>query len=313
MTLSVVFMGTPDFSVPALRALHSSGYSIPLVITQPDRPKGRGRKLEPTPVKQVALELGLRVIQPESVNSKEVVDEIKGLEPDFFVVVAFGQLLRSDLLEIPKYGPVNIHGSLLPKYRGSAPIQRSILNGDTVTGITTMFMEKGMDTGDMLMKSETEITRDDTSQTLHDRLSEIGGNLILSTIAGIVDGTVIPEKQNDEEATYAAMLSKKEGLVDWSRPASELDCFVRGMTPWPGAYTFIGGKRLKLFKVSPNDTDSTLEPGTVLSSKPDELLIATGKGSLSVVEIQGSSGKRLTIADFLRGFHVPEGELLSSE
>lgn len=313
MPAKIVFMGTPDFSVPALRALHAHGYDIPLVVTQPDRPKGRGRKLEPTPVKRAAHELGLNVIQPESVNRDDVMEEIKQTEPDFFVVVAFGQLLREELLAVPKHGPINIHASLLPKYRGSAPIHRSILSGDRTTGITTMFMEKGMDTGDMLLKSETHIGPDDTSDTLHDRLSEMGGNLVIKTIEGLLNNTVSPEKQNDAEATYAPMLSKKEGEIDWKRPAGDLDCFVRGMTPWPGAYTFINTKRLKVFKVKPMDKSSNDTPGTVLESSPGELYIATGNGVLSILEIQGASGKRMGIADFLRGFPVDKGLVIGGE
>lgn len=313
MKTKIVFMGTPDFSVPALKALHNEGHDIPLVITQPDRPSGRGRKMIPTPVKRAALEIGSKVIQPDAINNDEVLAEIKKIQPDFFVVVAFGQFLSEQLLAIPKYGPINIHASLLPKYRGSAPIHRAIVKGETKTGIATMFMDKGMDTGDILLMAEEKIQPDDTAENLHDRLADLGAELILKTIDDFLDNTITRTPQIASEATYAPMLSKKEGLIDWGKPAKALDCFIRGMTPWPGAYTFVDNKRLKVFRVKRIEQVTDKSPGTVLESRSDELFIATGDGVLSILEIQGASGKRLKVADFLRGFTIENGTVIGSQ
>ncbi len=304
MTTKIVFMGTPDFSVFALKKLHDKGYDIPLVITQPDKPKGRGKKLIPTPVKKAALEYGCRVIQPHSVNDEDVIEEVKKAAPDFFVVVAFGQFLSEALLDIPRLAPINIHASLLPGYRGAAPIHRSILNGDTITGVTTMFMDKGMDSGDILDLVETEITRDDTAETLHDRLAALGAELIIKTIDNFLNNTVNRIPQDFTKACPAPMLKKKEGLIDWSTSSDMLDCFVRGMTPWPGAFTFFNDKRLKIFKIAETGIDSDKAPGTIVESPQDKLYVATGSKVVSILEIQGASGKKLAAADFLRGFKI---------
>lgn len=309
MKASLVYMGTPDFAVPPLKALHKQGYTIPLVITQPDRPYGRGRKMKAPPVKETALELGLTVRQPERVNDDSMIEVLRDISPDFFVVVAFGQLLSKAVLSIPKHGPINIHGSLLPYYRGAAPIHRAIVNGEEKTGVTTMFMDTGMDSGDMLDHVTTDILEDDTVESLHDRLSDIGADLIVHTLEGVLAGTLDPEPQDHSRATYAPMLSKNDGLIDWNRPAHDLDCFIRGMTPWPGAFTFFAGKRLKIFKAVPVDITDSSAPGQVLSSSREELIVQTGKEALSILEIQGSSGKRLNIADFLRGFTINKGDV----
>lgn len=308
MAITIVFMGTPDFSVPALKALHKKGYNIPLVVTQPDKPKGRGKKLIPTPVKAAALELGCKVIQPDSVNDDDVIDEIKSANADIFVVVAFGQFLSEKLLSLPRYAPVNIHASLLPEFRGSAPIHRAILAGKKTTGVTTMFMDKGMDTGDILLRIETEIKDTDTAATLHDRLSYLGAELIVETIECFRYNTIARKPQNASFATHAPMLCKKEGLINWEQSSQELDHFVRGMTPWPGAYTFLNDKRLKVFSVEKIDMTSGQKPGTILEGNKNELLVATGSGVVSILEIQGASGKRLKAEDFLRGFQVKPGD-----
>ena len=264
---SIIFMGTPDFAATALSALHESGlFEIRLVVSQPDRPKGRGRKLEPTAVKACAEALGYPVVQPESVNSDAFMTQAKELAPDFFVVVAFGQILPQTLLDIPAVCPVNIHGSLLPKYRGSAPIQRAIMNGEAITGVTTMIMDKGMDTGDRLLTVTTPIEATDTSASLHDRLSRLGGALIVETLVGLAEKRITAQPQDNAAATHAAMLSKAEGEIDWSAPAHLVDCRLRGMTPWPGAYTFVNGKRLRIHKVEPCQTPTTQPPGTVVTS-----------------------------------------------
>lgn len=304
-------MGTPDFSVPALKALFNQGYDIPLVLTQPDKPKGRGKKMIPTPVKKAAMEINCKVLQPVSLNDKDIIAEIKSLQPDIFVVVAFGQFLSKELLEIPKFAPINIHASLLPKYRGSAPIHRAILNGETQTGVTTMFMDKGMDTGDILDYAAIEITKDDTAESLHDRLADMGAELIIKTIESFKNNTITRTPQDKSKATSAPMLNKKEGLINWGKSSEELDCFVRGMTPWPGAYTFLNDKRLKIFRVKETDIKTDSRPGTIINGKPDELLVATGSCVISILEIQGASGKRLPVADFLRGFKINPGDFFA--
>ncbi|VFQ47194.1 methionyl-tRNA formyltransferase [Desulfoluna butyratoxydans] len=309
---SIIFMGTPDFAVNALKALHESGlFEIALVVSQPDRPKGRGRKLEPTPVKAYAQAMGYRVEQPETVKSDEFIRLAEEIAPDFFVVVAFGQILNQRLLDVPRVCPVNIHGSLLPKYRGSAPIQRAVMNGDAVTGVTTMVMDRGMDTGDMLLTVETPIGPEDTAATLHDRLSELGGELIVKTLPGLLDGSVVPVPQDNEAATHAAMLSKAEGEIDWSAPARIIDCRLRGMTPWPGAFTFLDGKRLRIHKTQPLETAATDAPGTVVTGGSD-LVVATGDGLLRIVELQGANGKRMPAEAFLRGNPIEPGARMGS-
>jgi len=298
---SIIFMGTPYFAVNALKALHESGlFEISLVVSQPDRPKGRGRKLTPTPVKAYAEAMGYRVEQPETVKSEDFIRLAEEITPDFFVVVAFGQILNQRLLDVPRVCPVNIHGSLLPRYRGSAPIQRAVMNGDAVTGVTTMVMDRGMDTGDTLLTVETPIGSEETAATLHDRLSVLGGELIVKTLNGLLDGSVVPVPQNNEAATHAAMLSKAEGEIDWSAPARIIDCRLRGMTPWPGAFTFLNGKRLRIHKTQPLDTTATAVPGTVVT-RGTELVVATGEGLLRIVELQGANGKRMPAEAFLRG------------
>jgi len=309
MTTSIIFMGTPDFAVPPLLSLHRAGYAIPLVVSQPDRPQGRGRKLIETPVKKAATDLGLTVAQPAKINGEEIISMIEAVKPDFFVVVAFGQMISSKLLSVPRLAPINIHASLLPAYRGAAPIQRVILGGESKTGITTMLMDKGMDTGDMLLSESLDILEDDTSETLSNRLSRLGADLILKTIEEYIKGNIKPNPQNHEIATYAPMLNKQEGRVDWTKPGKQLDYFIRGMNPWPGAFTFLAEKRLRIIKAIPLDIISHDVPGTVLESAHGTLMVQTGNGALSIREIQGDSGKRLPISDFLRGFPIPKGSL----
>jgi methionyl-tRNA formyltransferase len=304
---NIIYMGTPDFAVPALVALKEAGHRILLVITQPDRPSGRGRKQQAPPVKKAALDFGIPVFQPESIKAEAVVARLKELKPDFIVVTAFGRILPPELLGIPKYGAVNIHASLLPCYRGPAPIQWAIINGEKETGVTTMLMDSGLDTGDVLLFEKTEISEKDTSRTLNDRLADMGALLIIDTLEKIAEGHLRPKPQNHSNATYAPLLTKNDGHIDWKQPARKLDAFIRGMTPWPGAYTFDGENRLKIFSVKPICHHLTALPGTVLPGFSDELRIATGEGALVVLEIQGAAGKRLSITDFLRGHSIPPG------
>ena len=300
-------MGTPDFSVPTLQALHESGHRILSVVTQPDRPKGRGRKLTPPPVKEAALELGLPVLQPETVKTDDFHRRMTDLAPDLFVVVAFGQILPQSLLDIPTLGAINVHASLLPRHRGAAPIQWAIIKGDSETGVTTMLMDKGMDTGDILLMERTPIAADETAATLHDRLSRMGARLLVTTLEKLQQGTLERTPQDAAKASYAPMLKKEDGEIDWSQPAEEIERRIRGMSPWPGAYTFSDDRRLKIFKASVLERDISVAPGTILECFPGEMRVATGKWALAIQEIQGASGKRLPIDDFLCGCELPDG------
>lgn len=305
-------MGTPDFAVPALESLVRAGHEIQLVITQPDRPKGRGKKLAPPPVKVKAEEYGLSVYQPENMKGDEQFEILKSLSPDAYVVVAYGHILPVRILEIPRLGPVNIHASLLPRYRGAAPIQWSVINGDEKTGITTMFMEKGMDTGAILLQEETPIHPEDTSESLHDRLSLIGSGLILKTLEGLENGSVVPVPQVHEKATLAPMLKKELGRIIWSDSAAKIDCLIRGVTPWPGAFTELGGTVYKVIRAIPVALDVVgAMPGQVLSESKSELIIAAADGAISIMEIQGASGKRLGIRDFLAGNKISKGSVFT--
>ena len=303
----IIFMGTPQFAVPALKALHKNDQGIALVVTQPDRPKGRGRKLTPSPVKETAINLGYSVIQPSSVRTAEFSNCIEKHTPDFIVVVAFGHIIPKNILTIPEIATINIHASLLPKYRGPAPIHWAIINEEKETGVTTMLMDEGLDTGDILLSSELEITPDDTSDTLHDRLADLGADLLIKTLNAFETGDINPISQDHSQATYAPMLKKNDGRMNWKRPANALEAFIRGMTPWPGAFTFHEKKRLKIFKAKTIVMDTEASPGTVIKGFPDEVWISTGKGVLSIMELQSESGKRLLIKDFLRGYKLPPG------
>jgi methionyl-tRNA formyltransferase len=303
-------MGTPDFAVPPLQALNDSGHTLLAVVTQPDRPKGRGRKLTAPPVKVAAEQYGIPVLQPETVRTDTFHRHMAELAPDLFVVVAFGQILPQSLLDIPALGAINVHASLLPRHRGAAPIQWAIINGDRETGVTTMLMDKGMDTGDILLVEKTAIDVDETAAQLHDRLSEMGARTLVETLSRLQDGSLTPTPQNHEQATYAPMLKKADGQIDWSLPARRIECQIRGMTPWPGAFTFSDGMRLKIFKARALEREISVPPGTILECFPGELRVATGESALAISEIQGESGKRLPIDDFLCGCRLPDGSCL---
>jgi len=303
-------MGTPDFAVPALTALADYGCRIPLVVTQPDRPKGRGRKLTPPPVKKAAEGLGLAIMQPEAAKSDAFYQAICEYRPDLLVVVAFGHILPKRVLEIPLYGAINVHASLLPKYRGPAPIQWAIINGEEKTGVTTMLMDSGLDTGEILMTSETPIYPKDTAGTLHDRLAQAGGELLKQTIAAMAAGSLRPIPQNHGEATYAPMLKKADGRIDWTHSAERIERQIRGMNPWPQAHCFYEDLRLNLFKAEVRPATHNALPGTVIPGFSKELRIAAGRDALSILELQAASGKRLPIGDFLSGMHIPEGAVL---
>lgn len=308
---SIVYMGTPDFAVPSLMTLAQSRHKVVMVITQPDRPKGRGCKMCCTQVKEAAQLHDLPVSQPDKVKDPQFVDQIRALKPDLFVVAAFGQILPVDLLEIPTLGAINIHASLLPKYRGAAPIQRVILNGEQVTGITTMKMDTGMDTGDILLARETSIEPSDTAGSLHDRLSILGADLLMDTLDALSAGTLKPTPQDHRQATYAPMLKKQDGKIDWQRPARDLEFFIRGMNPWPGAFTLFGDKRLAIYQARAMEGTYEAPPGTVVQGFDDELRVATGQGALAVEELQPASGRRMSIADYLRGCCISPGTIFS--
>lgn len=304
--MKVVFMGTPDFAKESLEAVYNAGYEILTVVTNPDKPQGRGMKLRPSPVKEFALEKGLNVIQPEKVRkNEEFISEIKNLNPDVICVVAYGKILPKEILEIPRLGCINVHGSLLPKYRGAAPIQWAVLNGDKETGITTMYMDEGMDTGDMILKEKVEIGEDETTGELWNRLSKVGGELLVKTLKEIENGTA-PRIKQGEDFTLAPMLDKKMAKIDWeNKTAREIKNLVRGLNPIMGAYTFLNGKKIKFWKVdvvNSNENNNSLKNGTVIESNPKEgLFIKTKEGTINVLVIQGENAKRMLIGDFLRG------------
>ncbi len=304
-------MGTPDFAVPSLKELHKNGYGVALVVTQPDRPKGRGRKVISPPVKEIATSLGYEVIQPTSIKTDNFIEIIQKHEPDIFVVVAYGHILTKNILEMPRIGSINIHASLLPKYRGPAPIQWAIINREKETGVTTMSMDEGLDTGDILLSAKLKISPDDTSATLHSRLATLGADLLIKTIKDIEAKEIKPIPQDHKKATYAPLLKKNDGHINWKKSAEDIEAFIRGITPWPGAFMFCGNKRLKIFAAKPVLTDITAPPGTVIKGFTDELRIATAKGALSILKIQSESGKQLSIKDFLRGCSMPPGTILN--
>lgn len=309
---SIVYMGTPDFAVPTIEALHNSPFDLTWVITQPDRPQGRGRRPAPPPVKAAALEMGYDVAQPENVRDENFMHNLKERNPDFLVVVAFGQILPVAVLSIPRRGAVNVHASLLPKYRGPAPIQWAIMRGEEITGVTTMLMDHGVDTGDMLLNLETPIGISDTAADLHDKLARMGADLLIQTINGLWKGTIFPRAQKHANASYAPMLKKENGRIPWHRSAREIDALIRAMTPWPGAYCLLGDKRIKIHKAMHiENAKASAPPGTVVPGFPDELRIATDEGILSILELQGASGKRLSIKQFLHGHPIAPGEVFS--
>lgn len=310
--MKMIFMGTPDFSVPALKALAEQGHQVIAVVTQPDKPKGRGKAVQMTPVKEAALELNIPVYQPVKVREEGFLQQIEAMEPEVIVVAAFGQILPQRLLDIPKYGCINIHASLLPKYRGAAPIQWVIIDGEKETGITTMQMNAGLDTGDMLEKAVVPIDPEETGGSLHDKLSTAGGKLILSTLDKLEKGQLVPVPQTEENTCYAKMLDKALGKIDWNQDAQRIERLIRGLNPWPSAYTGLEGKTLKLWQAKVVEEDYPGQPGQVVKAGKNELLIKTGKGTLSVLSLQLEGKKRMDTGAFLRGYPVSEGTIFHS-
>ena len=306
--MKIIFMGTPDFAAASLEALIASRHEIQAVVTQPDKPKGRKGELTPSPVKVVAEEKGIKVYQPLKVRDEEFVKTLRAYNPDVMVVVAFGQIIPLSILQMPKFGCVNIHGSLLPKYRGAAPIQWAVLDGEKETGITTILMDEGIDTGDILLKKTIKIDADETSGSLFDKLMALGAKTILETLDELEKGSLTPTKQGESPTAYAKMLTKAMGLIDFTKPAKELDCFVRGMDPWPSAYTLLSGKTLKLWKV--RAVEGGGKAGSVIEIGKESFTIACGEGAIEVLEVQLEGKKRMSAGDFLKGSTLNIGQEL---
>ena len=311
--MKVIYMGTPDFSVGALEAIIKAGHEVVLVVTQPDKPKGRGKAMQASPVKECALSHGIQVFQPTKIRESENVEYLRKFGADIFVVAAFGQILPKSILDMPKYGCVNIHASLLPKYRGAAPIQWAVINGDEVTGVTTMLMNEGIDTGDMIAKKQVRLAEDETGGSLFDRLADTGAELIVETMKMLEEGTAEFTPQNSEEATHTSMISKELGSIEWSKPAAEIERLIRGLNPWPSAYTRLKGKTFKIWKAQVVEVSSSDKPGTIIKIGKDELLVQTGEGALSLIEVQLEGKKRMDVASFLRGCQIEEGIVLTNQ
>ena len=309
--MKIVYMGTPDFAVAPLEAIIRAGHEVTAVVTQPDKQKGRGKEVQMTPVKECALRHGIPVFQPVKIKEPEAVSKLREYSADIFVVAAFGQLLSEEILTMPKFGCINIHASLLPAYRGAAPIQWVILNGEKETGVTIQQMAKGLDTGDMLLKETVVLDEKETGGSLFDRLSDVGAQLLIKTLEVLENGTVTPEKQPAESPTpYAAMLTKKQGEIDWNQDAKKIECLIRGLNPWPSAYTHYRGKTLKIWdaQVEKEASEEKAQPGTAVRVTKNELVIQPGSGLLSLKEVQLEGKKRMAVDAFLRGYPVECGE-----
>lgn len=318
--MRIVFMGTPDFAVASLKSLIEAGHLVSGVVTQPDRPKGRGQKLTPPPVKVAAQEAGLTVFQPEKIKTPGFVEELRRLAPELIVVAAFGQLLSGEILELPPHGCINVHASLLPKYRGAAPIHWAVINGEPNTGVTIMQMDVGLDTGDMIISEDIPITPEDSTGSLHDKLAQLGGRLLVRAIAAISQGKAQRMPQNHDESTYAPLLTKEVEKIGWGRSSVEIFNLVRGLNPWPGAYTLFEDKVLKVWGTRACTIDrvpgpipelSRYKPGEVLGRVPDVgFAVTTGNGCIALTEVQPQGGKRMKAEDFMNGYKVKVGTVL---
>lgn len=316
--MKIVFMGTPDFAAGALEALIKAGHEITLVVTQPDKPKGRSKELQFSPVKECALRHGIPVFQPVKIKTPEAIAELKKYEADIYIVAAFGQILSQEILDIPKYRSLNIHASLLPKYRGASPIQHVIIDGEKETGITIMQMDAGIDTGDMLYKKVIPIADEDTFETLHDKLMVLGGEAIVEALPLLEEGKIVPEKQDSEKSCYAPLISKGMGMIDFDKEAVVIDRLIRGMNPWPSAYTFYKGKQLKIWKAAPVNGEAVHDyaegalTGSVVKVNKDSFEVATGSGVLQILELQLEGKKRMSTHDFLLGVKMEVGDVLGN-
>lgn len=300
---SIIFFGTPEFAVPTLKFLISKGERISLVITQPDKPKGRGKIVQPTEVKKIALQYSLPFLQPEKIRDEGFIEKLKVIKPEFAIVVAYGKILPKEILQIPKYGCINLHASLLPKYRGAAPIQWALINGENITGVTTMLIDEGLDTGPILLQKVIPIDEEDNALTLSERLSATGAELVYETIKGIREGTITPQPQKGE-STYAPQLKKEDGKINWNTSAKDIFNLIRGTYPWPCAYCFFKGERVKMIKAEILEEESN--PGLILKTKED-LIVGTGKGALKILLIQPEGKKIMTAKEFTCGRKINEG------
>lgn len=310
--IRIVYMGTPDFAVEPLEAIIKAGYEVAAVVTQPDKQKGRGKEVKMTPVKECALRHGIPVFQPVKIKEPEAVAELEKYQADLFVVAAFGQLLSEEILNMPEYGCINIHASLLPAYRGAAPIQWAVLNGEKESGVTIMQMDKGLDTGDMLLKRSVELSPKETGDSLHDKLMHLGAELIVEALPKLEKGELVPEKQKDELSSYAQKLTKAMGQIDWSKDAVSLERWIRGLNSWPSAYTFFGGKTLKIWEaqVAEENGAQKAEPGQVVSVSREGFTVACGQGELQILSLQLEGKKRVLTREFLLGYQVEPGMIL---
>ena len=306
--MRVVFMGTPDFSVPALENI-AKKYEVVAVVTQQDRPKGRGHKMQYTPVKEKAIELEIPVYQPKRVKDHEFVDILKTLKPDVIVVIAFGQILSKEILELPKYGCINVHASLLPKYRGAAPIQWAVINGDKKSGVTTMYMAEGLDTGDIIDTSEIVLDEKETGGSLFDKLADLGGKLILNTLDKLETGTATRTRQDDARSTYAGKITKELGKIDFTKPAAEIERLIRGLNPWPSAFAYMDDKMLKIWNADVLEETVEEDPGTITEVNKKFIKVATGEGYLLLEEIQLEGKKRMNVTSFLNGYNFTANKL----
>ncbi|MDO4616333.1 MAG: methionyl-tRNA formyltransferase [Lachnospiraceae bacterium] len=309
--MRVVFMGTPDFAVGTLDKLVEEGHQVVGVVTQPDKPRGRGKAMQPTPVKEAALRHGLEVYQPERVREEEFQTVLRELAPEVIVVVAFGQIIPESILQLPPYGCLNVHASLLPKYRGAAPIQWAVIDGEKTAGVTIMQMDAGLDTGDMLSFAEIPLAADETGGSLFDKLSDLGAQLLADTLPKVEAGGIQPVPQPADSPTdYARMITKEDGRIDWSRPAEELERRIRGVIPWPGAFSRLNGKTLKVWKAEILNEDSSMEPGQIVAAGRDGLTVQTGSGQIRITDLQMEGKKRMPADAFLRGYQIEPGTRL---
>ena len=310
--MKIIFMGTPDFSVGTLEALIEAGHEVVLAVTQPDKPKGRGKEMQFTPVKECAMKYNIPVYQPKRVREPECMEELRKYDADIMVVVAFGQILPKEILEMCPYGCVNVHASLLPKYRGSAPIQWAIIDGEEVTGVTTQQMNEGIDTGDILLKTEIAIDAKETGGSLFDKLAVAGASLCVETLKGLEEKTITPIPQGDSPTAYAKMLDKQLGNIDWSQSSIAIERLIRGLTPWPSAYTGWNEKVMKIWAAEAISDSGKEKPGTIVKVEKDAFYVQTGDGLLKVCELQIPGKKRMDAGAFLRGYQVKAGEVLTT-
>lgn len=319
--MKIIFMGTPEFAVPSLDMLVNEGYNISGVVTQTDKPKGRGQSLSMPPVKEYALSRGIKVLQPVKLKSREFIEELMQLAPELLITAAYGRILPKEVLDIPSMGCINVHGSLLPKYRGAAPIHRAVINGEKVSGITTMLTDEGMDTGDILLKAEMEVSGDMTAGELHDKLSVLGARVLSETLAKLREGSLKRVPQVEEEATYAPVVTKETGLIDWTASPEKIHNLVRGTNPWPGAYTYLKKNmrmriwKTKLLPADPtslphSDTINEANPGSIYKVNREGIYVYTGDGLLQIIEIQFDSSRKMSVDEYIHGHKINEGEIL---